>query len=331
MSSNKPALGRRRLGVTIRLLIVLLMAGVLSWVGVALYSARQQRKAVQAIVESGGEVGYDYEYLPNGYPSPSPTPPGPEWCLTLFGRDVLADVVVVDIPNDPMALTYLARFPKLRDLYVGGARAGEVLPITDDDLGQLEHLANLRVLSLSHCQITDAALWHIGKCAGLEHLYLSHTPITCAGLRHLVDLDELRGIALEGTNVTDHGVGDLGSLRSLAWIDLSDTRIGDGWLQHVGKHGDLQSLCLSGTDISDGGLSYLGALSKLKTLFLSRTNVSDVGLKHVATLESLRFLTVTATRVTKEGVSNLRHALPNCTIRSDSVPLREQGKDDIPD
>lgn len=83
--------------------------------------------------------------------------------------------------------------------------------VTDDDLQQLQGLANLKYLGLYGANVTDAGLEHIVGLPSLEELELSYTQVTDAGLSKLKQIKTLKKLYLNGTNdtVTDAAVEQL--------------------------------------------------------------------------------------------------------------------------
>lgn len=49
------------------------------WLGVVCNRANRQRRAVEAIVEAGGQVLYDYQFDEGDRLNPPPALPGPNW------------------------------------------------------------------------------------------------------------------------------------------------------------------------------------------------------------------------------------------------------------
>jgi hypothetical protein len=77
--------------------------------------AARQAEAVQAIVEAGGEVRYDYQTSATGQLNPKAEPPGPVWLRWLAGDDCFRDVVDAYVMSDH-AMEYVGRLTKLRSL-----------------------------------------------------------------------------------------------------------------------------------------------------------------------------------------------------------------------
>ena len=83
--------------------------------------SRQQKEAVAAIVELGGDVQYDYQFDQSGKSIPDAVPTGPAPLRMLFGEDFFTTVVGVS--------------------FVGSA-------VTDTDLQYLEGMTYIRTLEL---------------------------------------------------------------------------------------------------------------------------------------------------------------------------------------
>ena len=184
--------------------------------------------------------------------------------------------------------------------------------ITDNDLGQLKNLKEIRRLHLDGTNTTDAGLGEIMGLKKLIWLSLRGTKITDAGLAYLKDLEELQMLSLDKTKITDAGLAHLQQLRELGTLGLSKTNITDAGLVYVkemkklwgGLHlqgtqitnagldnikdlKELLTLDVSGTKITDEGLAIIKGLTKLKRLFLADTQITDVGLEHVKELNEV--------------------------------------------
>lgn len=95
MTDSKPR--RRWLQFRLRTIFVLLTILGL-WLGVQANRAQRQRRAVDAILDRGGQVQYDYEFDEDGHEiwlAEPPEPPGPKWLRTLVGDDYFRTVVDV--------------------------------------------------------------------------------------------------------------------------------------------------------------------------------------------------------------------------------------------
>ncbi len=221
------------------------------WLGWICHKARQQKKAVEAIQELGGEVTYDYEYDANDNYIPDAKPPGPAWFRKLVGVDFLAEVVCVLLP----------------------------FRVTDAGVEHLNGLANLKRLMLSSRKVTDTGLVHLKGLTKLEVLWLDHTQATDAGLEHLQGLVKLEYLLLKDTQVSDVGFEHLKGLTNLKMLDLDRTQVSDTGIEHLKGLTKLEVLNLRGTHVSDTGLVHLKGLTKLEELWLIDTQVTDDGVE----------------------------------------------------
>ncbi len=138
------------------------------WLGWICHKANQQRRAVDAIEDSGGRVFYDYQVDANDVYMPDAQPPGPAWFRSLVGIDFLADVVECTANADPFA-PGITR-PQLADGWV----EQHVTPLT-----------RLNRLTLSSTGVTDTGLVHLKGLPRLNGLWLNDTQVTDEGVEQL--------------------------------------------------------------------------------------------------------------------------------------------------
>ncbi|MGO8747380.1 MAG: leucine-rich repeat domain-containing protein [Thermoguttaceae bacterium] len=168
---------RRKFQYSLRtLMLVMFMACIgMSWVSVRIQRARQQKEAVEAILEMGGRVWYDF-----------------------FGTAFVVECNSSQMTDD--GLQDLKELTQLKRLTLGDTK------VTDAGLEALEGLTQLQVLWLDGTQITDAGLEHLEGLTQLKRLRLDRTQITDAGLEHLNGLTQLQESILWHTKVTHEGV-----------------------------------------------------------------------------------------------------------------------------
>jgi hypothetical protein len=274
---------RRWLQYSLRWLLVIV---TLSCVGLGLLvnRAERQRRAVAAIRESGGLVGYDFEEPSSPVPAVRGESPGPDWLCRLLGVDYFAAVTKVYLP----------------------ARA------TDATAAHLSGLTSLQGLTLAGTEVTDAGLAHLRGLTSLQYLHLGDTQVV--GLADLRGLTSLHSLYLRGTQVTDAGLAHLSGLTSLQELDLGGTQVRDAGLAHLSGLTSLQELWLEGTLVTDAGLSHLSGLTSLQELYLDGTQVADAGLAHLSGMTNLKLLDLRGTQVTDACCRRLKAALPNCAI-----------------
>lgn len=117
------------------------------------------------------------------------------------------------------------------------------------------------------------------------------------------------------------GVATYGSYwPKISWLELH--------FEDPGNPGEAYFLAVHFNDrnVTDDDLQHLKELKELKSLqrlHLNNTNVTDAGLEHLKGLTNLRYLDLRGTNATDEGVKELQHALPNCTIERSPSPAAE--------
>jgi hypothetical protein len=191
--------------------------------GLWVYGAERQRRAVAAIEADGGWAWYGYhEGYGHGWVEELP---GPDWLCGMLGVDyfdrvihvelgsVTGDAVLADVADlnciERLNLKYtqvtdegfanLARMTRLEELDASHTQVGSA------GLAPLKRLARLQSLDMSDTRVDDAGLAHLSALSNLEELWLDNTKVTDAGLTHLTSLTSLELLGLEGTQVTDAG------------------------------------------------------------------------------------------------------------------------------
>ncbi len=91
---------RRRLRFSLRTLLVLVTA-LAVWFGTWAKYARDQKSAVDAVREVGGEVSYAYQYDKNGDFLDKASPWAPAWLRNTVGEDYFVTVVGVGFFTSP--------------------------------------------------------------------------------------------------------------------------------------------------------------------------------------------------------------------------------------
>jgi hypothetical protein len=178
--------GRRWYQFSLRsmLIFTFVCAVASAWVARRMEQKRKVQEAVEAIIQKGGRVYYDYQTQEFGGFNATAQPPGPEWLLRLLGKNFFAEIEDVD--------------------FSAGARRA-----TDADLVHLNVLPNLRALLLRDAKISDDGLANLEELTKVRALDLSGATVTDAGLVHLQGLTSLTWLDLRGTQVTDAGRAEL--------------------------------------------------------------------------------------------------------------------------
>lgn len=189
------------------------------------------------------------------------------------------------------------------------------------NLSALSTLAALESLDFPSCTLlTDAGLYYLQTLTGLRALHLSGCKqITDAGLYYLQPLTALQSLNLRDcAQLTGTGLGHLTRHAALQTLNLSwCAQFTDAGLYYAKSLTGLHTLNLGGCKlITDAGLQHLRALPGLRTLSLFRCEqITDGGLAHLRWLPGLQTLHLSGCpRVTAAGITDLKRALPGCTI-----------------
>ena len=284
MSEKPAAPKRRRLAISLRLLVALI-AIFAFWAARVVNKARHQERVVAAIRRAGGDVTYDYEHdidYKEGNTISVRVPRGPKWLNIVQGW--LRDELGVDYVHD-VGYVYMDG---------QGARAA-----------------------------ADADLELLGQLEGLRAAYIAgpndgSSEVTDAGLAHLSRLKNLASLTLHGRRITDAGLAHLKGLTSLQGLHLYDCSItGPGLVSLEGLPG-LRVLQLEGNPMTDRGLEYVEGLTQLRLLGLARCPVGDAGLASLSRLPNLSWVNLNVTRVNKEQAENLRRSIPGLEVDNTS-------------
>jgi hypothetical protein len=176
---------RQRFQFSLRSLLALVVVAALpcSWMAAEIKKAREQREAVEAVANLGGDWGY---YQVGHFDGDSMTiipPPEPARLRRMLGDDFFTDVSFVVFPSGTQA--------------------------TNSDLAHVTKLKHLKWLLIGDTQVTDAGLTRIAGLTQLRELMLACPQVTNDGLKHLSGLTKLRELDLADTKVTDEGVAKL--------------------------------------------------------------------------------------------------------------------------
>jgi hypothetical protein len=204
--ADSPKRKRRWFQFSLRSLLIftIVVAVACGWLGKRIEQKRKEHEVVETIRKLGGAVYYDYDgrdFLSPRPDSPQNTEPfGPAWLRSLLGDSFFSEVTSVSFAHDNLTddeLGDIELLPQLKSLRLRDSQ------ITDAGLKHLEALSQLQTLVLDTRGITDVGLEHLKRLAKLQRLILPMTPqITDAGLVHLKDLTRLELLNVRGTAIT---------------------------------------------------------------------------------------------------------------------------------
>jgi hypothetical protein len=154
---DAPKLRRRWLRYGLILLLALaIVAIVVNLVTQKMHAVMQRTDALEAVVEAGGEVRFDFQIDESGNRLAKARLPGPSWLRWLTGDDLGAHVVEAQVETDE-ALKRIAELPQLWALHLSSKG------ITDAGLARLHCMSQLQVLSLEETQVTERGVTNLRK------------------------------------------------------------------------------------------------------------------------------------------------------------------------
>ena len=168
---------RRTFQFSLRTLLVLAVVVALpcSWMAAEIRAARTQKKAVEAVAKSEGNIGYNYDYE---HMDELREPWDRVWLRERLGRDFLDVPVAAGFRSDE-AMEHLSDLNGLTWVALIG------MDVTDARLQRLERLPQLRRLDLVNTEISGTGLEHLKRLSDLRCLYFVHTHVTDAGVAKL--------------------------------------------------------------------------------------------------------------------------------------------------
>jgi hypothetical protein len=312
-------IGRKsQFGLSTLLLLILVMAIPLGWLGGEIDLARRQRAAVAHIRGRGDFVSFDDQPFlarigPNLFAMAVPQIGPPPYLERVLGQDLFHDVLTVSMDRVyDETLEGLKSLPRLRSLRITDAT------VTEDALKNLRGLRELRSLTIEFAPYEvpngDAGLTHLKDLTQLEELHVRNIDATDAGLAHLRGLKRLRELTIGGRGITDQGLSHIAELKELTTLNVQSGYITDRGLSYLVALRELKSLSVYGEEITDAGLEKMQGLSRLESLDIQHTNVTDAGVETLKKFKQLTSLSLFQTKVTAEGVKRLKEELPQCQV-----------------
>jgi hypothetical protein len=282
---HQPSRRRFQFGLRMLFFTVLVVAVLLSialWMATPVQRNYQHQHAVSHLAAIGARISFDAD-------------DSSEWIEPLLGRRV-----------DPQWHAGVRELTM--DLTMGQSAC-------DDDLEFLEHLPELRSLTLVSPQVTDAGLIHLEPLRGLQRLSLACPEITGESLRRLSHLP-IQHLTLLGHTDNGEDFEHLSHWTELRTLILRGAPITSAALGHLSTLPNLEMLNLNETSIRDNDLPALAQFEHLRRLHLSDTAVTDAGLAHLEAIPSLTEVSLYQTSATKAGAERLRAALQTRDARA---------------
>jgi internalin A len=252
----------------------------------------------------------------------------------------LKSLRVIDLRVSPMvtdaAMKTLAKMPQLRAVRLTGCNVTDTgiatlldLPrlteldvrncrgVTARGIEQLTGKETLRVLKIGGPKIDDEVLETVAKLNNLSGLSLDNCDITDAGVAKLAELPLVDLTLYQCAGVTDKGLEVLAGYAELKHLTLRDVPAKGSALDKLPHPEKLVSLNMAQSGITDAEVAGLARMTSLEKLNLSETALTDAAVDTLSKLSSIKQMLLTQTGVSTEGMSRLRKALPECSIRSE--------------
>jgi hypothetical protein len=155
------------------------------------------------------------------------------------------------------------------------------------------------------------------------HFYDTHG--TDEILKSFQGMSQIRKLGFELTDISADGLEILAKLSNLQELLLYGGRpnVDDDDLQFLAGHANLNTLQLVNTEVTDHGLRVLATLPSLRAVELHRDSfrhktLTDAGLHSLRVLQKLEHLDISGGWASEAAVEELRAALPNCQITTES-------------
>jgi hypothetical protein len=161
--------------------------------------------------------------------------------------------------------------------------------ITTDGIAELRGLENIDVLDVTGMPLENSAVETFVSLPRLIQLYIAHTGISDTALAGLATSPHLVFLSIDRTQATEAGIDGLKTCPVLSGLWILDAD--DDCVAHVATFSRLTSLALQGDQFTIESLAGLKSLQHLKVLSLFDSKFTDAEL------------------------SQLRQALPGCTIQ----------------
>ncbi len=223
--ADPPKRQRRWFQFSLRSLLIA-FALCAAWLAWHANRAHRQRAAVNAVIELGGSVSYDYQIMEDEYGrflfDPKATSRWPQWAIDTLGIDSFQNVVCVSLMNGRATdetLLLLGRVPTIRNIALKGGN------VTNEGVAHLSGLPDLHYLALWQTNVGDGGLDCLAQHRHMRALVLDETKVTDRDLVHLRGMTEMEEwLGLTDTGITDAGLENLTEMKKLRSLNLLRTK-----------------------------------------------------------------------------------------------------------
>jgi hypothetical protein len=308
--SSRPNRRWFRYSLRTLLLLITLVCVVL---GFKIVPVLEQKRAVSAVQELGGQVIYDYEFKKKVDRPPSSEPP--DWISGVLGVDFSHDVAVAKIFNVRDTDRVKKALPSLRHLRsLHELDLINIKDLRDNDFEFIDRMSELQDVAMYGDQLRGDVLQHLQNLAHLRKLALMWNQIDDQGLAFIAGTKELQTLDLDQNQVTDAGLQHLANLAELKYLVLAKNQISGDGLKHLANLKKLNLLVLDDNPITDESIKSITTLPHLTLLSIARTNVTDACIESLAKLPDDCEICVSGTKITPDGVRRIQKLLPNSAV-----------------
>lgn len=240
----------------------------------------------------------------------------PSWITDLggtFQKDKAGRIVEVDLTSTWITdddLGKLAELPELRKINLSDTKIGDL------GFAQLRPLKKVTHLNCFQCPyITDGAIAYIKHWANLEYLNVRGSEVTSRVFEHVAGMKKLKSLDVGFSRVNDDGFDALASLEALEELHIGGDKMSGLALPLLRLLPALKHLDVNGSQRTDSGrwglmltdvnVESIAALTQLESLDMGGAIVSDVGMKALASLVNLQTLDLSRMEITPQGLEPL--------------------------
>lgn len=201
-------------------------------------------------------------------------------------RTSLTAIRLNGVPIDHQTIVTIGECcPHLRSLVLCGV---QVLPsdeLTDLTIGERQ--------SLGSSQLTEETIGLLAGLDELRYLVLDGIELSSGAISRLSDLSKLEALAIANVNVSDNALETIGKLANLEVLSLRGTRVSGRGLGHLVQCEHLESLDLRNTPIDGSIVEFFPRALGLRELDVAGCELDDTVLKALG--EALPFTNIDRT------------------------------------
>ncbi len=189
-------------------------------------------------------------------------------------------------------------------------------------LVRLPAFAELQILMLKGNELDDGLFAEVAKLPKLTNLDIGSCPkVTGKGLSALQSLPNFGVLTMVYCSVSADGLKELRTLPRLEYLNLSSPTLTDAHVDELAAT-SIQQLILGSTGLDDVQVERLLRNQSLTRLVLAGNDkVTDKLLPTLQQHTQFKHLDFSATSVTEAAITQLRKALPNCTVDWQPKPI----------